>query len=340
MGFRIRKSINLGGGFRINLSKNGVGYSWGMKGIRYTKTVRGANRSTYSIPGTGFSYVQETGYKEGEIGENVNDSREVGVDDSISTEDVDIEKYQSVKYEHLLASIRKVQKWNLISTVLICTFLLSMMPVFVITGIIGIALKFYVHVRMPIILEYFFDEVTQTNYGNLCALWIRLNLNNRFWQVISQSNLRQRVSGGASLGIKRIPVKVINKLPFFIKANIEVFGVRLRRQKVYFLPDKILVVSTMKVGAIDYSDIQMHLDTIQFIETDSVPKDANILGYTWLKVNRDGTPDKRFKGNIQVPICEYGEIKMSSGNVFRIEFMYSNSDLIQDIKNYVNKVFK
>lgn len=37
MGFRIRKSINLGGGFRINLSKNGVGYSWGMKGIRYTK---------------------------------------------------------------------------------------------------------------------------------------------------------------------------------------------------------------------------------------------------------------------------------------------------------------
>lgn len=114
----------------------------------------------------------------------------------------------------------------------------------------------------------------------------------------------------------------------------------MRRQKVYFLPDKILVVSTMKVGAIDYSDIQMHLDTIQFIETDSVPKDANILGYTWLKVNRDGTPDKRFKGNIQVPICEYGEIKMSSGNVFRIEFMYSNSDLIQDIKNYVNKVFK
>ena len=34
MGFRIRKSINLGGGFRINLSRNGRGYSWGMKGIR------------------------------------------------------------------------------------------------------------------------------------------------------------------------------------------------------------------------------------------------------------------------------------------------------------------
>lgn len=28
MGFRYRKSINLGGGFRINLSKSGIGYSY------------------------------------------------------------------------------------------------------------------------------------------------------------------------------------------------------------------------------------------------------------------------------------------------------------------------
>ena len=29
MGFRFRRSINLGGGFKINLSKSGIGYSWG-----------------------------------------------------------------------------------------------------------------------------------------------------------------------------------------------------------------------------------------------------------------------------------------------------------------------
>ena len=52
MGFRYRKSINLGGGFRINLSKSGVGYSWGVKGFRVTKTASGRTRKTYSIPGT------------------------------------------------------------------------------------------------------------------------------------------------------------------------------------------------------------------------------------------------------------------------------------------------
>lgn len=33
MGLRIRKSYNLGGGFRINVSGSGVGYSWGGKGL-------------------------------------------------------------------------------------------------------------------------------------------------------------------------------------------------------------------------------------------------------------------------------------------------------------------
>lgn len=38
MGFRFRKSINLGGGVRINLSKFGIGYSFGVPGLRYTKS--------------------------------------------------------------------------------------------------------------------------------------------------------------------------------------------------------------------------------------------------------------------------------------------------------------
>lgn len=61
MGFRFRKSINLGGGFKVNLSKSGVGYSWGTKGVRFTKTAKGKNRTTLNIPGTGISHVTESG---------------------------------------------------------------------------------------------------------------------------------------------------------------------------------------------------------------------------------------------------------------------------------------
>ena len=63
MGFRFRKSVNLGGGFRVNFSKSGVGYSWGTKGYRVTKTAKGKVRTTATIPGTVISYVQEHGGK-------------------------------------------------------------------------------------------------------------------------------------------------------------------------------------------------------------------------------------------------------------------------------------
>jgi len=62
MGFRFRKSINLGP-LRLNISKKGIGYSVGTKGARVTKTADGKTRTTLSIPGTGISYVTEKGKK-------------------------------------------------------------------------------------------------------------------------------------------------------------------------------------------------------------------------------------------------------------------------------------
>lgn len=64
MGFRLRKSIKVGKHLRINLSKSGIGYSIGTKGHRVTKLANGRTRTTTSIPGTGISYVQETGSRD------------------------------------------------------------------------------------------------------------------------------------------------------------------------------------------------------------------------------------------------------------------------------------
>lgn len=62
MGFRFRKSFGKGP-FRVNISKSGVGYSIGSKGFRYTKKAGGGTRTTASIPGTGISYVTDSGKK-------------------------------------------------------------------------------------------------------------------------------------------------------------------------------------------------------------------------------------------------------------------------------------
>ena len=63
MGWRFRKSIDVFGLFRINFSKSGVGFSWGVPGYRVTKMANGRTRKTVSIPGTGVSHVSESGKK-------------------------------------------------------------------------------------------------------------------------------------------------------------------------------------------------------------------------------------------------------------------------------------
>lgn len=59
MGMRFRKSFG-GKGFRVNVSKSGIGYSVGGKGFRYTQKAGGGSRTTASIPGTGISYVKDS----------------------------------------------------------------------------------------------------------------------------------------------------------------------------------------------------------------------------------------------------------------------------------------
>lgn len=58
MGLRFRKSMKLGP-LRINFSKSGIGYSYGVKGFRVTHKANGGVRTTASIPGTGVSYVKD-----------------------------------------------------------------------------------------------------------------------------------------------------------------------------------------------------------------------------------------------------------------------------------------
>lgn len=74
MGFRFRKSKKIGP-VNLNLSTSGVGASVGVKGYRVTKTATGRTRTTASIPGTGISYVKESGGKRNKQAETASASR-------------------------------------------------------------------------------------------------------------------------------------------------------------------------------------------------------------------------------------------------------------------------
>lgn len=56
MGFRLAKSVSLGKGVRLNLSKSGVGVSAGVPGLRYSVHSSGRRTASAGLPGTGLSY--------------------------------------------------------------------------------------------------------------------------------------------------------------------------------------------------------------------------------------------------------------------------------------------
>ena len=63
MGLNVRKSISLGKGLKLNLSKSGPSVSFGKSGFRQSVNLKGQARTTVGIPGTGIYYTKNTNVK-------------------------------------------------------------------------------------------------------------------------------------------------------------------------------------------------------------------------------------------------------------------------------------
>jgi hypothetical protein len=58
MGWRVRKSINLGGGAKTSMTSRGMGVSWGFAGFRIGRAPTGLLWVSFAIPGTGISFFK------------------------------------------------------------------------------------------------------------------------------------------------------------------------------------------------------------------------------------------------------------------------------------------
>ena len=58
MGFRLRKSLKIMPGVKMNVSTSGMGYFIGGKGYRVTKHADGRVTRTVGLPGTGLSHTR------------------------------------------------------------------------------------------------------------------------------------------------------------------------------------------------------------------------------------------------------------------------------------------
>lgn len=330
MGFRYRKSINIGGGFRINISKSGVGYSWGAKGYRVTKTAKGNIRKTTTLPGTGLSYVEEvSNNKKKDNFNNHNSTNNTLNSNTYDNQEIKNNLISNFSSENLQDIVnlanRSIRLNKLANLFLVVSIFFSFTNLgFLVMTILSFIFKVFVKKKGRVNLEYFIDDDQLNNISEKIKPFLSISDSSKIWRITETSKvLDTKYTSGAKNLIKRVDCKVGKKIPFPLKANVDVTSYIYKNEKLVFLPDKLFVFQKNKVSALNYSDIITNVFNQNFIEDEAVPKDATIVGYTWKYVNKNGGPDKRFKSNKQLPICAYGSMSMSSPSGLNTVLMFS-----------------
>ncbi len=112
MGLRFRKSIKLGKGVRLNLGTKGVSVSAGVKGARFSMHSSGRKTATFSLPGTGLSYVKTFGGKKKskKDSDKKASSRKSTASNELSAKEVRANEKEYAEFQEYLAALHSVHK--------------------------------------------------------------------------------------------------------------------------------------------------------------------------------------------------------------------------------------
>lgn len=331
MGLYLRKSVNVGP-FRFNLSKAGIGISAGIPGFRIGMGPRG----NYVHMGAGGIYYRATiSQQPSPSGDRTGQQKpdrqqtEVRHDGFVQIDSKDISELRDIEAKDLLDEIDRKRKmvpiWKTFGTAALISFFGSIFFMddhrisfyILLAGIVLTPLlSIFDAIRKTTVIFYDLENEAERKYESLIAAFISLKNAQKLWHIEAKadvSNINEiKKNAGATSLIKRNEISIKEKLPPYIKANINVPAVPCGNETLYFFPDKVLVFTPKGVGAISYKNLKVETQSRRFIEEESLPRDANVVGKTWRYVNKSGGPDKRFKNNRELPIAQYQQIDFTS----------------------------
>lgn len=336
MGFRYRKSIRLGGGFRVNLSTKGIGYSWGVKGYTITKTADGRTRQTVSLPGTGISYVDEHGPRRG-YSRTATQIEPVdpyaGYTDVEQVRSANIDCLRSGAYEELFKQIKVANIIRIVAVIL--TILSSQIGMIFFYICVAACVALFMMSRNYI--EYEFDEAEQAKWNKLSAAWREVAACQSLQEIITTARAKNtRSNAGIERSVDTAKVTAGGKLPWYLRTNIKPVVFNLQNCRIAIMPDRLLVFSKKKLGALDYSDVKFEITAVGFLETDPIPNDSEVIKHVWAYANNDGSPDRRYANNRQYPVMKYGKIHISSPSGLNVQFMCSNENASDNLDLVLN----
>lgn len=187
-------------------------------------------------------------------------------------------------------------------------------------------------------IEIDMDRVLDEKYLKLKLAFDNLLKSSIIWDMTSAiPNEDNRSSANRS--IERKPTKIsYQKIPFLNSVYEAMCFQNQNGSNIYIYPGfAALFDNKENFGLIEIDELDLTFEPMNFLETEKIPKDSKIVGETWAKVNKDGTPDRRFKDNYKIPIARYGELTFKSNTgVFEV-FLFSNKEYSEEFAEKYNE---
>jgi uncharacterized protein DUF4236 len=334
MGLYLRKAFSFGP-LRLNLSRSGLGASFGVRGARLGIGPRG----TYVHAGRGGLY-----YKRSLRTRVPTDTERVPVAPTHSStgsmqeiESAEASQMVDGSSAQLLEELNRVKKRRSIAPfVAICCFALLWIAVAKLTLLISGLLAFPLFAAIlwarhldvthgTSVLRYELDSNAEASFTRLTRGFDQLCSCSAVWHVEASGDaLDRKRSAGATQLIRRRTIHPLLSLPPRMECNLTVPTLPAGAQTLYFFPDRVLVYERSGVGAVAYGHLSTEAGQTRFIEEDIVPEDTEVLDRTWKYVNKSGGPDRRFSGNRELPVVGYGFVHLTSRSGLNEMFNCSN----------------
>lgn len=370
-----RRRIKIIPGVRLNFSRGGISTSIGIRGANFTFGKDGAYLNT-GIPGTGI-YKRQKISSSSKLNNNLrteenNDMNNQPVIEqkdnifSVEPDKITSQNMEGVKQsiidahnqrKELAVDIKKVKKdllWSKVKLFFVYLFIVGF-----VYKKIAEEIKANIENQKQAILELEkqksesyvqldaeFDNESLNKYEQVLKNFKELMGIEKIWDITrEEENDKTKTRSAASRAIVRKEIKIEFKDLEDIKYSKQALCFsNSNGADLYFYPSFIVMQGKDNFGVIGLDEIDFSFNSAKLIEQEKVPKDSEIIEYTWFKVNKNGQPDKRFKDNYQIPVVKYGVINLKTSNGVNEEYQFSNyllseqfSKAFLDFKKMIDK---
>lgn len=351
MAWSYRKRIKIIPGVHLNFSRSGISTSIGVRGASVTFGQNGTYLNT-GIPGTGLYNRQRISFDNVNPNSNSNQRFNQGGHYGESIFSADVQRITSQDLQGIKEAIisahdqRNELRLDLrkIKTSLIFSNVKLFASYLFIIGLVSKAISAFIKTEIEakksaivqlneqiencyVDLDVDFDPDIKLKYNSLVSSFKNLCNSHKIWDVTSAQYEERRVTrSAASATVEKKEVQFGIKGIEDIKSNFEILWLKnANGADIYIYPSFIVMYSSEKSFAlIGFNDIQFAHCALRFVETGNIPNDTKVVDRTWAKVNRDGSPDRRFKGNYEIPIVRYGQMNFRTSTGMNEEYELSN----------------